>query len=74
MVQPADRPTSRAMLGVIKDAGAKGTAYRRMDGTWSVRLWQLPPLPASEQAEWLAVMTDQLEAAAGIRPEVETED
>jgi len=28
MVQPADRPTSRAMLAVIKDAGAKGTAYR----------------------------------------------
>ena len=65
----------------LSDAGACGAMRLLESGQWVVRLrrsqsnqgFSFPP-DGPDRDEWLAAMTDRLEDAAGVRPEVETKD
>ena len=72
---------ARNLHAALTAAGARGSVRVLDDGRWVVRLMRglsrerrAYPSAGQERDEWLAAMADRLEAAAGVRPEVETED
>ena len=76
-----DFDVAHELHDALSDAGARGAVRLLESGQWVVRLrrsqpsqgFSFPP-DGSDRDEWLTAMTDRLEDAAGIRPEVETED
>ena len=76
-----DHETATLLHAALTAAGARGSVRLLDSGKWVVRLMQglprhphtFPPADQLGRDEWLAALTDQLEAAAGVRPEVETE-
>ncbi len=71
---------ARSLHDALAALGLSGSVRVLDDGRWVVRV--LRSLSGQTRArpgdadfdEWLAAMTDRLEAATGIRPEVEAED
>jgi hypothetical protein len=74
-----DHEIARRLHDALTEIGARGSV-RVHDGRWHVAL--LPgtrsgpnTMPtAGLEEEWLAALTDRLEAASGVRPAVETAD
>ena len=80
MTLPDDRDTADQLHTTLTAAGAHGSLRVLDSGQWVVRLLrggsrQGFTYPSADHGtdEWLASMADRLEAAAGVRPEVETE-
>lgn len=74
-----DRNTADKLHAALAALNAQGSV-RVMDcGQWVVRIHRgvsrrpgaYPPADQEEREQWLAVLTDQLEAAAGVRPTLE---
>jgi hypothetical protein len=79
---PTDSDTAHQLHAALNAAGARGSVRVLDSGQWVVRLMRgqssqgygYPPADQEEREQWLAVMADQLEAAAGVRPDFEAED
>jgi hypothetical protein len=72
---------ARNLHDALTAAGARGSVRLLDSGQWVVRLRRgLPrqalafPQAGQDREEWVAAMLDRLEAAAGVRPEVEAGD
>lgn len=78
----AEADIARKLHDALTKVGARASVRVLDDGRWVVRLLRglsrerraYPSAGQADQDEWLAAMVDRLEAAAGVRPEVETED
>lgn len=76
-----DRDIADLLHTALADVRARGSVRLLDDGRWVVRLmpgqsrqrFAYPPT-GQDRDEWLSGITDRLEAAAGVRPEVETFD
>jgi hypothetical protein len=77
----ADPETADQLHAALSAVGARGSVRALDGGQWVVRLMRgLPrhgyafPPAGQDRDEWQAVMIDRLEAASGVRPNLELED
>lgn len=75
----ADPDIARRLHDALTAVGARASVRVLDDGQWVVRLMRGIPRqeraypPEADQDEWLGVLADRLEAAAGVRPSLELE-